>query len=158
MQRDMPPVIQDTDFLSSFLKIGRCDLIRRLYQVDHSPLLDEYRLYCDSCPNSVEISYYDPVCLEIDRGLPADRRVSFGAKMAEIERRLRLCCCGGHYRYNASRRCYYCQAEVIIGETGVDLWPTYYDIDADDDVLIEKLTPIVDAFVKKHIRQSDIWK
>lgn len=32
----MPTVILDTDFLSSFLKIGRCDLIRSLYQVDQA--------------------------------------------------------------------------------------------------------------------------
>jgi predicted nucleic acid-binding protein len=32
----MPTVILDTDFLSSFLKIGCCDLIRLLYQVDRA--------------------------------------------------------------------------------------------------------------------------
>jgi hypothetical protein len=30
----MPTIILDTDFLSSLLKIDRCDLIRTLYQVD----------------------------------------------------------------------------------------------------------------------------
>lgn len=30
----MTVVICDTDFLSSFLKIGRCDLVKSLYQVD----------------------------------------------------------------------------------------------------------------------------
>jgi predicted nucleic acid-binding protein len=34
----MPTVILDTDFLSSFLKIGRCDLIRRLYQVEQATI------------------------------------------------------------------------------------------------------------------------
>lgn len=33
---DMPTVILDTDFLSSFLKIDRCDLIRSLYQVEQA--------------------------------------------------------------------------------------------------------------------------
>lgn len=32
----MPTVILDTDFLSSFLKIGRCDLIQSLYQVEQA--------------------------------------------------------------------------------------------------------------------------
>ena len=32
----MPTVILDTDFLSSFLKIGRCDLVRRLYQIEQA--------------------------------------------------------------------------------------------------------------------------
>jgi len=30
----MPTIILDTDFLSSFLKIGRCDLIRAFYQIE----------------------------------------------------------------------------------------------------------------------------
>ena len=30
------PTILDTDFLSSFLKIGRCDLIQSLYQVEQA--------------------------------------------------------------------------------------------------------------------------
>jgi predicted nucleic acid-binding protein len=32
----MLTIILDTDFLSSFLKIGRCDLIRQLYQVEQA--------------------------------------------------------------------------------------------------------------------------
>ena len=32
----MPTILLDTDFLSSFLKIDRCDLIRALYQVDQA--------------------------------------------------------------------------------------------------------------------------
>ena len=32
----MPAVILDTDFLSSFLKIGCCDLVRKLYQIDQA--------------------------------------------------------------------------------------------------------------------------
>jgi predicted nucleic acid-binding protein len=34
----MPAIILDTDFLSSFLKIGRCDLIRRLYQIEQATI------------------------------------------------------------------------------------------------------------------------
>jgi predicted nucleic acid-binding protein len=32
----MPTILLDTDFLSSFLKIDRCDLIRSLYQVEQA--------------------------------------------------------------------------------------------------------------------------
>ena len=32
----MPHLILDTDFLSSFLQIGQCELIREFYQVDHA--------------------------------------------------------------------------------------------------------------------------
>jgi predicted nucleic acid-binding protein len=34
----MPTVILDTDFLSSFLRIGRCDLVRRLYQIEQATI------------------------------------------------------------------------------------------------------------------------
>jgi predicted nucleic acid-binding protein len=34
----MPTVILDTDFLSSFLKIGRCDLVRLLYQIEQATI------------------------------------------------------------------------------------------------------------------------
>jgi hypothetical protein len=34
----MPTVILDTDFLSSFLKIGRCDLICLLYQIEQATI------------------------------------------------------------------------------------------------------------------------
>ena len=34
----MSTVILDTDFLSSFLKIGRCDLIRMLYQIEQATI------------------------------------------------------------------------------------------------------------------------
>lgn len=32
----MPTAILDSDFLSSFLKIGRCELVRLFYQVDRA--------------------------------------------------------------------------------------------------------------------------
>jgi len=32
----MPTIILDTDFFSSFIKIGRCDLIRSLYQIEQA--------------------------------------------------------------------------------------------------------------------------
>jgi hypothetical protein len=85
-------------------------------------------------------------------------RVEYKALMAEIEKRLRPCVCGGHFRHNASRRCHYCLAEVITDESGVDLWPAYYNVDANDNELIEKLSPIVAEFEQKHVRRSDIWK
>lgn len=34
----MPTIILDTDFLSSFLKIGRCDLIRSFYQIERATI------------------------------------------------------------------------------------------------------------------------
>jgi predicted nucleic acid-binding protein len=34
----MPTIILDTDFLSSFLKTGRCDLIRSFYQIEQATI------------------------------------------------------------------------------------------------------------------------
>jgi len=39
----MPTLIFDTDFLSSFLQIGRCELIREFYQVDQTKDFYEFR-------------------------------------------------------------------------------------------------------------------
>src|SRR5215212_7463474 len=95
-----------------------------LYQVDHSPFYDEYFLYCDQCANHVEVSYYDPVMQAIDAEVKTQHgALDHAALMSEIEQRLRPCTCGGHFRSNAARRCYHCRTEIIIGASGVDLWP-----------------------------------
>jgi hypothetical protein len=43
-------------------------------------------------------------------------------------------------------------------DSRVDLWPAYYNIDADDEELIERFFPIVAEFEEKHIRRDNIWK
>lgn len=67
-----------------------------LYRVDRSPFYDDYRLYCDQCANSVEVSYYDSVTMAfanqirdegtLDPGWPQTRAV-----LRLIEQRLKPC-------------------------------------------------------------------
>ena len=40
---------------------------KELTIVDHSPFDDSCRLYCNSCPKRVEISYYDEVYNKINK-------------------------------------------------------------------------------------------
>jgi hypothetical protein len=37
------------------LDCPKCAL--RLFRIDHSPMMDDYRLYCDRCPRAIEISF-----------------------------------------------------------------------------------------------------
>jgi hypothetical protein len=130
----------------------------QLYRVDHSPMADDYHLYCDRCSNSVEVSFYDPVHMKISNKLSIQGKIEYKLLMMEIEKQLTPCDCGGNYRHNTSRRCHYCLYEIITNGSGVDLWPAYYNIDADDEALIEKFIPIVAEFEEKHIRRDNIWK
>jgi hypothetical protein len=36
-----------------------------LFRVVHSPFYDHWQLYCDSCANSVEVSYYDKTVMAL---------------------------------------------------------------------------------------------
>lgn len=128
---------------------------KQLYRLYHSPLLDHDHIYCDSCSKSVEVSFYDSVVKEINQG--ASKFNNDGLWVEKIEERLKPCKCGGHFRFNASRRCHHCQAEIIFDEPGVDLWPGDFYIADDEEHLIEMLTPIVDQFLSEHVRTTDIW-
>ena len=45
-----------------------------LFRVNHSPLADDWLLYCDKCANRAVVSYYDPVVTAIEHGMAeADR-------------------------------------------------------------------------------------
>ena len=59
-----------------------------LYRVDHSPLADDWLLYCDSCANRAEVSYYDPVVTAIQHGMPEADRFEYRPLMAAIEQRI----------------------------------------------------------------------
>jgi ribosomal protein S27AE len=113
--------LDDDDWLHPrVLDCPACGL--RLFRVDHSPMIDDYRLYCDRCPRAIEISLYDDTLSATERRLPAghDRR----QLMAAVEPRLRPCRCGGRYRDAAPRRCFRCNAEVVADDpAGVDLSP-----------------------------------
>jgi hypothetical protein len=106
----------------------------------------------------VEINFYEPGSIQIYDKLSAQGKLEYKHLMTEIEGRLRPCDCGGSFRHNASRRCHYCLYEIITNDSKVDLWPAYYNIDADDEKLIEKFIPVVAEFEEKYIRRDNIWK
>lgn len=132
----------------------------RLYRVDHSPFADDWQLYCDGCANRVEVSYYDPVVDDIRMQVSIQTEQSavaaLVAQLTAIEARLKPCSCGGHYRYDAPRRCHVCLSDVIIGEPDVDLWPGYFGIIEREPTPEEVV--LFEQFASKHIRSGDIWK
>ena len=90
-----------------------------LLRVNRWPLEEAWRIYCESCPRSVEVAYNDKAVAEVHalysmaKDLEAFRR--------ELERRLKACDCGGRYRFRAARRCHGCGV-VITDEPDVDLF------------------------------------
>ena len=61
----------DTWLNAAIVICPQCDV--QLYRVDRSPMADEWMLYCDQCANRVEVSYYDPITLALDKAiLPGD--------------------------------------------------------------------------------------
>ena len=125
----------------------------QLFRVGHSPFDDEWRVFCDSCPISVEVSFYDPVALQLQRDVPPDKDKS--AFFDRLESLLRLCDCGGRFRFGAARRCFGCNAEVC-NETGVDLF-NYTGCELED----RDPTPAEDAaheeWAKRFLRTKQIW-
>lgn len=132
----------------------------RLYRVDHSPFADDWQLYCDGCANRVEVSYCDPVVddirMQVSIQIEQSAVAALVAQLTAIEARLKPCSCGGHYRYDAPRRCHVCLSDVIIGEPDVDLWPGYFGIIEREPTPEEVV--LFEQFASKHIRSGDIWK
>ncbi|MFD6661529.1 hypothetical protein ACFWDK_04040 [Micromonospora chalcea] len=124
----------------------------RLYRLDHSPLLDCYFLYCDSCPMRVDVSYYDSICIAIADALPVQSE-RYSALMGALEARLRRCGCGGRFRDSAPRRCHRCSAVLtaISAPSGVDVWPGWWTDEADTASLEEE-------FTARYFRTEDLWK
>jgi predicted RNA-binding Zn-ribbon protein involved in translation (DUF1610 family) len=132
-----------------------------LFRVDRSPLSDDYRLYCDRCPNSVEVSYYDDVCRRLDEERRADMPAGWPAaagKRALIEEYLRPCDWGGTYRFNAARRCPACQQPVVVDEPWVDLFPSINGVEMQDRDPTPEEQHLYERFAAPHIRTHDLWK
>ena len=136
-----------------------CDT--QLFRVVHSPFYDHWRLYCDSCANSVEVNYYDKIADALTAGVSSDVSVTpnerYAAQMRAIEGALKSCSCGGRYQYDAPRRCYVCNTAVVHDAAGIDLWPGFVDADEDADSTPDLIAE-VDRFVTAHIRVKDIWQ
>lgn len=67
-------------------------------------------LYCESCPNLLVFSSFDPTYISLignrhPWGLP-------GSDLQVIENHLRSCPCGGRFRFDASPRCPLCNWRI----------------------------------------------
>ncbi|MCG5447649.1 hypothetical protein [Micromonospora hortensis] len=124
----------------------------RLHRLDHSPLLDCYFLYCDSCPMRVDVGYYDKTFRTIADALPSEDR-AYPTLMAALEARLRRCDCGGRFRDSAPRRCHRCSTVLtdISEPSGVDVWPGWWTDETDTGSLEE-------TFTARYFRTEDLWE
>jgi len=147
---------QDNWLRASLITCPNCH--QQLYRVDHSPFDDNHHLYCDKCSNSVEVEFYDPVVMAMHKQVSDQDKVDYTKLMSAIEERLEPCSCGGNFRHNAPRRCHFCLSEVIIDESGVDLWPAYFDLDIDERDPTEDESARANEFLATHVRSGDIWK
>jgi hypothetical protein len=132
-----------------------------LYRVVHSPFYDHWQLYCDSCANCVEVSYYDKTAEALVANAASNASVAsddrYTAQMRAIEEALKRCSCGGRYQYDAPRRCYICNTSVVHDAAGIDLWPGFVDADEDVEPTPDQ-TVEADRFFAVHVRTQDIWR
>lgn len=125
-----------------------------LFQVDHSPMLDNWRLYCDGCPKSVEVSFYDKVVETIRLKFPAASHLN--EFFEEIQNQLKDCVCGGRYRFNAVRRCFECGSSVV-DDPNVDLYVlTGCELD-DRDPTAEEEAIYLD-WEKRFVVEKGVWE
>ena len=123
-----------------------------LFTVFHSPHLDDHRLYCDCCPNAIEISYYDPAYA---RAVPPSGEYNRDQIMAAVEPLLRLCECGGRFRDNAPSRCFHCRAEVPAA-AHKDLYP-YIGCEGEERDPTPKELAEYRRFDAEFIRREGFW-
>jgi hypothetical protein len=135
-------------------KVVRCTECETLLsQVDHSPLDDCWRIYCGTCANSAEVSFYDDV-VTLVRGLHPPQR-SKPSFFKEIEHRLRPCACGGSFLFDAARRCYNCNS-VVSDDPAVDLHPfTGSELESRDPT--EEESAVHDEHSRRFVRMRDLW-
>lgn len=135
-------------------KIIRCPACAAvLFQVDHSPMEDAWRLYCERCPKAALVSFYDralaPLRAELTRSGDKDRF------FRSIEERLRPCDCSGAFLFNAARRCYKCQ-QVVTKDHWVDLHPSFGgELDAE---VSQETIDRFEAHERKFLREDDLWR
>jgi hypothetical protein len=152
----MSDMTSDDNWLNAFtITCPQCHI--PLYRVDHSPMADDWMLYCDQCASRVEVSYYDPITLALDKAIPPGDD-HYRVLSAQIEAKLKPCDCGGRFRFHAPRRCYTCLTPVIADGAGVDLWPIYYDINVDERDPTAEEEAQVAAFEEAHVRRAEIWQ
>jgi hypothetical protein len=126
---------------------------QRLFAILYSPFCDDYRLYCDRCPRSVEVSFYDPVCVAASDRLREGR--TWEKTMAAIEPLLRPCQCSGRFRGLAPRHCFACGAEVPAA-AGKDLLPHFEGVDLGREPTPEEQAAF-DRFEAEFVRRERLW-
>jgi hypothetical protein len=133
------------------VRCPQCETL--LFQVDHSPFDDCWRIYCNGCAKSAEVSFYDAVVASV-RGLHPPQQDSLKF-FREIERRLRPCSCGGSFLFDAVRRCYHCNCAAS-DDPAVDLHPfTGSELEAREPS--EEETAVHDEHRRLFIRSCDLW-
>ena len=124
----------------------------RLVRVDHSPMYDEWLLYCDRCPRRVEVGFYDPALTRL-----RDRPTGYAEQMALIEARLRPCPCGGQFRHDAPRRCHAC-GTAVVHEPDVDVWPEIGWPERGDAGLTDQDQSRWEAWEAAFVVRDDLWR
>jgi hypothetical protein len=129
---------------------------REWHRVDHSPMDDDWRFYCDRCGNSVEVSFYDPHVMAI----PDRYALPYHDLMRAITAKLRPCDCGGRYHHDSPRRCANCLTILVAGESQVDLYPFIYDFEATERDPTPEEQAEYGVYEDAHIRHADadIWE
>ena len=125
----------------------------RLFAVMHSPMCDDYRLYCERCPRAIEISFYDPMLrAEVDR-LAGEK--TWERVMGAIEPLLQPCQCGGCFLGLAPRHCFTCGVEVPAA-AGKDLSPYIGSEDGTRDPTEEEQAAF-DRFEREFLGRERLW-
>lgn len=125
----------------------------KLYRVDRSPFYDSDHLYCERCPKSAEVPWYDPIYTSLAKVVSRSDTERF---RDAVEALLLACDCGGSFRYAAPARCLACGAIAV--PAGVDLHPYSAWCDAPETEPTEAELAAEDAFRAAFIRDKNLWR
>lgn len=125
-----------------------------IFQIVHSPFIEAWRIYCNRCPRSVEVSFYDEAVEPVWERFNAtgDREQLF----REIESMLRPCDCGGAFKFEASRRCFLCHG-VVTEATHVDVDPVFGG-ELEEREPTEEEEELYEEYRQDFIREDDLWR
>lgn len=104
----------------------------QLLLLEHSPFESSYYIYCDSCPTRMDISIYDKKYNEVEAELIGQNENFYegddalNVLLSKLEKFLKPCKCGGHFKVNSKIRCLSCVD--LLGE-----YPDYMNIWYIDD-------------------------
>ncbi len=152
---NISPSSDPSNWLDS--KIIECDNChQKLYWLWHSPMYDEFFIYCTNCPKWVEASFYDKVVSTCWNDAQEGGALNKTKYFQLIEDALSSCECGGQFKFDATRHCLHCGAPLTQSEPGRDLaFPEASDETLDDNpAAIHALGRRMEQFIRK----ANIWK